>query len=121
MEVGVGTQGGFISLSAVDDRSRAGSIPATSTILKPEYLHWYSGFFVYKYIMRTPCKNICEIVNEQCVGCNRTLYEVAAWSRLTDTDRDRIMETLNNPRRVQDGLALKNPKRRRNSRSNNES
>jgi len=71
--------------------------------------------------MRTPCKNICEIVNEQCVGCNRTLYEVAAWSRLTDTDRDRIMETLNNPRRVQDGLALKNPKRRRNSRSNNES
>ena len=71
--------------------------------------------------MRTPCKNICRIEDEQCTGCNRTLYEIAAWSRLTDADRDRIMETLDNPRRVQDGLAYQNPKRRRSRRDDSQS
>jgi predicted Fe-S protein YdhL (DUF1289 family) len=63
--------------------------------------------------METPCKNVCRIVNDQCVGCNRTLYEIAAWTRLTDDERDAIMSSLDNPRRVIDGLALANPKRRR--------
>lgn len=67
--------------------------------------------------MRTPCKKICRIENDVCVGCNRTLYEIAAWRHLTDADRDRIMGTLDNPRRVADGLALENPKRSRNLRS----
>jgi len=68
--------------------------------------------------MKSPCKQICRIEDNVCVGCNRTLYEIAMWSRLTDVERDVIMSTLDKPRRVADGLALKNPKRRRNSSRN---
>ena len=39
VEVGVGTQGGLISLSAPDQRSRPGSTPGTSTITKYLYVH----------------------------------------------------------------------------------
>jgi predicted Fe-S protein YdhL (DUF1289 family) len=65
--------------------------------------------------MRTPCKQICQIEEGICVGCNRTLYEVAAWSRLSDDERSRIMETLHEPNRVKRGLAH-NPDRSRTSR-----
>jgi predicted Fe-S protein YdhL (DUF1289 family) len=63
--------------------------------------------------MQSPCKQLCRIEDQVCVGCNRTLYEVAAWSRLTDEERTHIMSTLNHPNRVADGHSLQNPKRRK--------
>jgi predicted Fe-S protein YdhL (DUF1289 family) len=62
--------------------------------------------------MISPCKQICQINNGICAGCNRTLYEVAAWSRLTDDQRAAIMLTLPDIDRVENGLDLQNPKRR---------
>jgi len=66
--------------------------------------------------MKSPCRKICKIVDDVCIGCNRTLYEVAAWSRLTNDQRQAIMETLDNPRRIEDGLELARPGRRRTNR-----
>jgi predicted Fe-S protein YdhL (DUF1289 family) len=63
--------------------------------------------------MQSPCKKLCRIEDDVCIGCNRTLYEVAAWSRLTDEERLRIMGTLDNPNRIEEGHALQNPKRRK--------
>jgi len=47
----------------------------------------------------TPCVKVCVVDGESglCLGCFRTLAEVAAWSRLDDAERDAIMADL--PRR----------------------
>ena len=44
----------------------------------------------------TPCVKICLIDGESglCVGCQRTLTEVASWSRLSDDERAEIMAHL---------------------------
>lgn len=47
----------------------------------------------------SPCVNVCRIdaMSRHCLGCARTIDEIAAWTRLTDAERDRIMTEL--PRR----------------------
>jgi uncharacterized protein len=44
----------------------------------------------------TPCIKVCLIDGESglCLGCQRTLPEVARWTKLTDADRAEIMATL---------------------------
>lgn len=43
--------------------------------------------------IKTPCIQVCAIdaASGLCLGCLRTLAEIADWSRLTDAERDRIM------------------------------
>ena len=44
----------------------------------------------------TPCVQVCVVDGESglCLGCYRTLAEVAGWSRLSDTQRSAIMADL---------------------------
>ncbi|HEX3919444.1 MAG TPA: DUF1289 domain-containing protein [Caulobacteraceae bacterium] len=44
----------------------------------------------------TPCIKVCVIDGESglCLGCQRTLPEVAAWGRYTDAERAEIMAGL---------------------------
>jgi predicted Fe-S protein YdhL (DUF1289 family) len=44
----------------------------------------------------TPCIKVCVIDGESglCMGCYRSLPEVAAWSRYSDTQRAEIMAGL---------------------------
>ena len=58
--------------------------------------------------IQSPCVKICVVSpeNRHCIGCHRSLDEIRDWSRLTDSQRREIMETL--PARAK---ALK-PKRR---------
>jgi len=44
----------------------------------------------------TPCVKVCIVDGESglCLGCYRRLNEVAAWSRLTDAERDAILAEL---------------------------
>jgi predicted Fe-S protein YdhL (DUF1289 family) len=46
--------------------------------------------------LATPCVKICLIDGESglCLGCQRTLPEVASWARLTDAERAAIMADL---------------------------
>lgn len=46
--------------------------------------------------IKTPCIKVCVVDGESglCLGCFRRLSEVAAWSRLTDEERDRILAEL---------------------------
>ena len=50
-------------------------------------------------MVSTPCIKICLIDGESglCMGCQRTLPEVASWSRFSDAERAEIMAGL--PRR----------------------
>jgi len=44
----------------------------------------------------TPCVQVCIVDGESglCLGCFRTLGEVAGWSRIAPEERDRIMTEL---------------------------
>ena len=48
----------------------------------------------------TPCTKVCIIQPEKglCLGCGRSLCEIAAWSSLSGEDRSRVMADL--PRRL---------------------
>jgi uncharacterized protein len=46
--------------------------------------------------IKTPCVQVCVVDPETglCLGCHRTLPEVAAWARFTDDERERILAEL---------------------------
>lgn len=41
--------------------------------------------------MKSPCKRICKVKDEICIGCQRTLTEIKNWSIISDEERDKIM------------------------------
>jgi predicted Fe-S protein YdhL (DUF1289 family) len=44
----------------------------------------------------SPCTKVCTIDPRSglCLGCGRTLAEIAQWASLTDGERQRIMDEL---------------------------
>ena len=46
--------------------------------------------------MKSPCVKVCQMDPRRglCLGCARTLDEIARWGSLTDGERDRIMAEL---------------------------
>jgi predicted Fe-S protein YdhL (DUF1289 family) len=52
-------------------------------------------------VIETPCTKVC-IVEQRaglCLGCGRTLGEIANWTAFTDRERSQIMAEL--PRRIE--------------------
>ena len=47
-------------------------------------------------MIETPCINICTLDARSglCVGCGRTVAEIANWTAMTDDERRRIMAEL---------------------------
>jgi predicted Fe-S protein YdhL (DUF1289 family) len=41
----------------------------------------------------SPCLNVCKIENNICVGCQRTLEQISNWSKMTDEERKKIMQS----------------------------
>jgi predicted Fe-S protein YdhL (DUF1289 family) len=52
-------------------------------------------------LIPNPCKSICKIKDKTCIGCNRTVEEISNWSKLSNVDKqiiiDRIKNTYNGP------------------------
>jgi predicted Fe-S protein YdhL (DUF1289 family) len=49
--------------------------------------------------MISPCTRLCQIERiedgtKRCIGCKRTLAEIAKWGGMTDDERDIIMKDL---------------------------
>ena len=46
--------------------------------------------------METPCVNVCLLDAELglCVGCGRTIDEIASWASMSDAERAAIMAAL---------------------------
>ena len=46
--------------------------------------------------IESPCVQRCEIdaVSNRCLGCARSLQEIASWSRFSPAERRRIMNEL---------------------------
>lgn len=57
--------------------------------------------------MTSPCIGVCRLVSGQCVGCYRTLNEIARWSRMGDEERAEVLslceERKKSPRLVRPG------------------
>ncbi len=51
----------------------------------------------------SPCIKICDIDYRTglCVGCLRTLEEIAAWSRMSDLERTKCMQDLETRKTLQ--------------------
>ena len=46
--------------------------------------------------METPCTNVCELdaASGVCLGCGRSLAEIAGWATMTSAERRRVMGEL---------------------------
>jgi predicted Fe-S protein YdhL (DUF1289 family) len=46
--------------------------------------------------IKTPCVQVCVVdgASGLCLGCFRTLNEIAGWARLTPEERERLMAEL---------------------------
>ena len=52
--------------------------------------------------MKSPCINVCQMDPRRglCLGCKRTLDEIARWGGMTEGERERVLAEL--PRRALD-------------------
>lgn len=44
--------------------------------------------------IKSPCIQVCKIVNGYCVGCRRTGKEITRWLKYTHAEREDIMQQL---------------------------
>lgn len=43
----------------------------------------------------SPCVKICQLNSEnECIGCGRTLNEIAKWAVMTEKDREKVLKRL---------------------------
>jgi predicted Fe-S protein YdhL (DUF1289 family) len=51
--------------------------------------------------IKTPCVKVCVVDGQSgnCLGCGRTLGEIARWARFSDAERDAVIAAL--PARVE--------------------
>jgi uncharacterized protein len=46
--------------------------------------------------IKTPCIKVCVVdgASGYCLGCGRTLNEIAKWARLSEAERDQVIDLL---------------------------
>lgn len=42
----------------------------------------------------SPCVSVCAVADDMCVGCGRTLNEIASWQSMSETDRASVLEEI---------------------------
>lgn len=59
--------------------------------------------------IETPCTKVCTVdsVSGLCIGCGRTLTEIAQWAALSAAERKTIMTTL--PQRLAERAGRREP------------
>ena len=57
-----------------------------------------------KITVESPCIGGCELEKDKevCAGCHRTLTEIAAWSRLTETEKSLVLAAVRQKQAVQE-------------------
>ena len=46
--------------------------------------------------LASPCVNVCTIKEDVCIGCGRTLEEIANWTAMSNEERKSINARLSN-------------------------
>jgi len=42
----------------------------------------------------SPCTNVCALDDGHCVGCGRTMAEIAGWQSMTDDERAAVVRAI---------------------------
>ena len=48
----------------------------------------------------TPCRNVCTLENDVCIGCGRTTEEISDWTKYNREKRLIIMRRIKNAKRL---------------------
>jgi predicted Fe-S protein YdhL (DUF1289 family) len=48
--------------------------------------------------VKSPCVNVCQMDPRRglCLGCKRTLDEIARWGSMSDAEQERVLQELKN-------------------------
>ena len=46
--------------------------------------------------LESPCVNVCKVEDNVCIGCGRTLEEIAHWTSMSNEERKQINARLSN-------------------------
>lgn len=58
-------------------------------MITPENTHKHEP---HKSEVKSPCRNVCTLDNKgKCVGCFRTIEEIANWSLYPDSDKRKVL------------------------------
>lgn len=47
-------------------------------------------------LIPNPCKSICKLKDDVCIGCHRTKEEIAKWPKLKNDEKHIIVTRINN-------------------------
>lgn len=66
-------------------------------------------------VIESPCIKVCQIETTTgwCLGCGRSLREIAAWTSYTETERARVGEDLPRRMKLMEGVPYDSQSRRR--------
>ena len=56
--------------------------------------------------LASPCVNICKVEDNVCIGCGRTLDEIANWTSMSNEERKQINERVSHNLQRQEGTVL---------------
>jgi predicted Fe-S protein YdhL (DUF1289 family) len=46
-------------------------------------------------MVESPCKGVCKLIDEVCTGCRRTTDEVVGWYDMSNEDKQKVIDRLN--------------------------
>jgi len=46
--------------------------------------------------LNSPCVGVCQIWDNKCKGCHRTMYEIVGWYDFSDEQKREVLERLEN-------------------------
>ena len=45
-------------------------------------------------LVESPCIGICELKDNICIGCNRTVEQITNWETMTDEQKEKVINAL---------------------------
>ena len=46
-------------------------------------------------MVESPCKSVCRLYDGVCAGCHRTVDEIVGWYDMSDEDKQKIVDRIN--------------------------
>jgi predicted Fe-S protein YdhL (DUF1289 family) len=51
-------------------------------------------------MVKSPCTNVCALEDGLCVGCGRTVAEIASWQSMSDDEREAVVRAIRDGKRA---------------------